>query len=261
MANPTFNGFSLQDSNFITERIYFKPYAKRAITRAKINRREGVKVLGTEFGEKPITVEGVIIGSSPSNLQTLIDNMKSALTAEEGALIIEADRTFTATVEQLDVPDEHYNQSKAPFRVEFVCTNPFAEGSLLTATANVPSGVFTFSGLVNISGTLFSRPTITYTPPSNTGSTLIRRIDLSHTPTGQVVTISGLGSGAAGGLGYQNAVTINLDSFTTLDGSSAINNSGAFPRFEPGNNAYVLTASGRAFPGGTVTVSYKPRYL
>jgi len=258
---PTFNGFSLNDENFIAERITFKGYAAREVIRAKVNRREGIKILASEFGEKPISIEGNIVAPSAAALQTLLDNMKAALTEEEGALIIEADRTFTATVTELGIPDEHYNQSKAPFMVTFVCTNPFAEGTQLSVVQNVTSGSFTFSGLVNISGTLFARPTITYTPPSAVGNTFIRELDIHHVPTGQTITISGFGSGTLQGLGYQNAVTVNLDDFTSLEGTSSIGNSGAFPRFEPGSNSYTITASGRAFPGGTVTVTYKPRYL
>jgi len=261
MANPTFNGFSLQDSNFITERVVFKGYGKRSLIRGKINRREGVKLVATEFGEKEITLKGVVIGSSPSNLQSLLDNMKKSLTEEEGQLIIETGRTFNATVENLAIADEHYNQTRAPFEVTFICSDPFSVGQQLTVVTPVTSGIFTFSGYVNISGTFFARPTITYTPPNQTGSTYIRKLTFSHVPTGQTTTISGLGSGALQGLSYQNVVTVNLDNFTSLEGTTEIGNIGSFPKYEPGDNNYTITTSGRAFPGGTVTLTYQPRYL
>jgi hypothetical protein len=79
MALPTFNTFSFNDSNFITERVVFKGYAGREVIRAHIARREGIKVLNTEFGEKEISLEGVVIGSSASNLQLLLDNMKKSI--------------------------------------------------------------------------------------------------------------------------------------------------------------------------------------
>lgn len=259
MANPTFNGFSLNDLNWITERVTFKGYASREVIRGKINRREGVKLLATEFGEKEVKIDGVVIASSATELQELCDNLKRAATAEEGNLIIEQDRTFKATVLQLGIPDEHYNLSKAPFSVTFVCSNPFAEGTQLMVVQNVQSGSFTFSGMVLISGSLFNRPTVEYIPPNSNGNTFILKLTLYHVPTGQETTISGFGSGL--GLGYQNSVTINYDTFTSLEGSAAIGNSGAFPRWEPGENNYTITASGRAFPGGTVRITYKPRWL
>lgn len=259
MALPTFAGFSLNDSNWITERITFKGYANRDAILAKVNRREGVKLLGTEFGEKEITLEGSVVAASVAELQTLLDNFKKAFTAEEGDLILESNRTFLATVKGLSIPDEHYNQSKAPFMVTFVCSNPFAEGALLTVTMPVTSGVFTFSGTVNVSGTLFARPTIVYTPGApTTGHSLITKLDLYHVPTGQTLTVSGFGSGTD--LGYQNTVTINLDDFTSKEGTTSVGSTGSFPRFEPGINNYTLTASGR-FPGGSVSLSYKPRFL
>ena len=209
MANPTFNGFSLQDDNFIAERVTFKGYGDRAMIRANVGRREGIKVLNTEFGEKEIVVEGNIIAASASELQSLLDNMKKSLTGEEASLVIEAGRTFKATVKNTSVPDEHYSQSKAPFSVTFICTDPFAEGAQLTAVTDVLSGIFTLSGLINISGTLFSRPTLTYTPGApSSGETLITKLTLTHIASGQTITISGFGGGT--NLSYTDPVTINF---------------------------------------------------
>lgn len=259
MANPTFNSFSVQDDNFITERIVFKGFPRREVITANVNRREGIKLIATEFADKEITLSGRVIATTSIELQSLLDNFKKALTAEEADLVIESDRTFTATVKTITIPDEHYNNSTAPFAVTFVCSDPFARGSQLSAVITVPSGIVTISGVITISGTLFNRPTITYIPPSNTGNTLIKRFDLYHIESGQTVSVSGFGAGA--GLAYQNSVVINLDDFTSLEGGTLIDNSGAFPRFEPGSNTFTLTASGRRFPGGTVQVSYQPRYL
>lgn len=255
----TFNNFDLQDSNFITERVTFKGFANRAVIRANINRREGVKLLATEFGEKIIEVEGVIVAASASDLQTKIDNMKASLQAEEADLVVETGRTWTATVLNLAIPDEHYNLSRAPFMASFLCSNPFSEGVVLQGITPVLSGIFTFSGQITITGSFFNRPSIIYTPPSATGKTLIRSLTVTHVPTGQSVTVSGFGSNTS--LGYQDSVTINYDELTALEGSDSINTSGAFSRWEPGVNQFTITASGRAFPGGSVTVSYNPRYI
>lgn len=259
MGLPTFDSFSFNDDNWITERIVAKGYGDRELVRGKINRREGVKLLATEFGEKEVTLEGVVIANSASELQTLLDSMKSALTAEEGSLVLETGRTFGATAKDIEAPDEHYNQSMARWRVTFICSQPFSTGSALSATIPVNSGIYVISGLVTITGSLFARPTITYTPPTATGDTLIKRLDLYHQETGQTVTVSGFGAGTS--LKYQNEVIINLDVFLALEGTTTIDTIGAFPRFEPGSNNFTLTASGRVFPGGSVTISYSPRYL
>ena len=259
MAVPTFDGFSLQDSNFITERIEFKSFASREVIRAKINRREGVKLLGSEFGEKEIKIDGIIVAESASALQTLIDSMKTNLQAEEGSLIVEAGRTFRATVLNLGIPDEHYNQSKAPFSVTFICSDPFAEGDQLTVVMPVTSGLVSFSGYVNISGTYFARPTVTFTPAgASSGQTHIKTLTLSHTPTGQTLTVSGFGSGL--GLDYSKSVTINMEDFTALEGVSDIGTTGSFMRWAVGGNNYTVTVSGR-FTGGSISLTYKPRYI
>lgn len=259
MALPTFNGFSLQDTNFITERITFRGFANRSMSFAQVNRREGVKLLGSDFTAKEIQIAGVVIASTPSELQTLLDSMKSYLTTAEASLIIETNRTYTASVTALAIPDEHYNQSRAPYEITFTCSKPFAEGTLQTAVIPITSGRFTVSGIVTISGTLFARPSLTYTPPTATGKTLIRRFDLFHSPTSQTTTVSGFGSGTS--LDYASTVIINLDTFAATEAGAAIDTSGSFPKFEPGINNFTFTASGRAFPGGTLAISYQPRYI
>lgn len=257
---PTFNSFSFNDSNFITERVVFKGYAGREVIRAHIARREGIKLLNTEFGEKEINLEGVIIASSASNLQTLVDNMKKALTTDEADLIVEEGRTYTATVKSLVIPDEHYSQSKAVFQASFICTKPFAVGPTLTVTTAVTSGIFTVSGTVNISGTMFARPIVKYTPGAPvTGQTGITRIDIYHGGTGQTITVSGFGNGT--NLSYADSVIVDFDAFTSLEGASDIDNSGAFAKWDTGTNTFTVTSVGRAFSGGSVSVIYAPRYL
>lgn len=260
MALPTFNSFSLNDSNFITERIVFKGYAGRAVTRANIARREGIKLLNTEFGEKEISIEGVIIGSSASDLRTLVDGMKQALTEEEADLVIEQDRTFTATVKSLAIPDEHYSQSKAPFEATFICTKPFSVGAQQTAVLAVTSGIYTVSGTVVISGTLFARPVLTYTPGAPiTGATNMTQITIYHVQTGQSITVSGFGSGT--GLSYSSPVTVNFDTFTAIEASTSIETTGSFAKWQVGTNTFTVTSTGRTFPGGSISIIYEPRYL
>lgn len=256
---PTFNGFSFNDSGLIAERIIFKGYADRAVVRANINRREGVKLLATEFGEKEIIIEGKIIKDSSSNLQTKVDEMKLLSTVEEGDLELESGRTWVATVKSMVVPDEHYNQSIAPYEITFICSNPYAHGQTISQSYPVTSGLFTLSGLIYISGTLFSRPTITYTPAGAAlGNTNIKKISITHTPTGQVILVSGFGNGL--GLSYADPVIVNYDTFEATQAATEIDSSGAFSRWEPGSNAFTVTVSGR-YPGGTVQLSYRARYL
>ncbi len=260
MANlPTFNGFSFNESGLIAERILFKSYAERAITRANINRREGVKLLGSEFGEKEIVIEGKIIKSTSTELQTKVDELKSYLTIEEGDLQIETGRTFAATVKSLVIPDEHYNQSMASYEVTFICSNPYSEGQTISQTYPVTSGLFTLSGNIYVSGTMFTRPTFVYTPAgAASGNTNIKNISINHTPTGQTVLVSGFGNGL--GLSYANPVTINYDTFEATESSTEIDSSGAFSKWEPGTNGFTVTVSGR-YPGGSVQVTYRARYL
>lgn len=257
---PTFGTFSFNENGFITEKIEFRQFAQRATIRAKIARREGIKVLSTEFGEKQITIIGFVTASSPAQLQSMLDDLKNLIQAEEGSLVVENGRTYRATVTNLVIPDEHYNQSKANFEVSFVTSDPFASGALLTVIQNVPSGTTTFSGYVSISGTFFVRPTIIYRPPDGDGSgrTGISKLVLVHEPTGQELTVSGFGNGVS--LVYGVDISLNFDNFTSLEGATVKNNSGSFARWNTGDNNYFVQFTGPTV-GGTIELSYQPRYL
>ncbi len=255
----TFNGFDLDDTNFITERIIFKGFAKRSIVTRNLARREGVKLLDTEFDQKTITLEGAVIADSAVALQTLLDNMKKSFTEEEGDLILESDRTFKATVGNFTIPDEHFNQSKTDFEITFICSKPYSFATELAAVIDIPSGVATVSGTTTISGTLFNRPTFLYTPAGQaSGNTLINQLDLLIVQTGQTVTVSGFGSGL--GLDYANPVTIDLDTFSALEGNASRDTSGGFQEVEPATIDFTLTAD-TFYPGGTLTIRYSPRFI
>lgn len=258
MGLPTFNGFTFNDSNFITERITFKGFAERSVIRAKIARREGVKVLANEFGEKEITIEGKVDATSVSDLQSKLDSMKTLITQQEGPLIIELGRTFTATVTMLGIPDEHYNLTRAPFAITFVCSDPFSVGDSVSATVPLASGITTLSGAVTISGTYFSRPSMIYAPGGSAGNTNIRRLDFTHIATGQTISVSGFGSGL--GLQYGSNVVIDFSNFVITENGSQKDFLGSFPKWEPGNNTYILTTT-PAQVGGSVNINYSPRYL
>lgn len=261
VIQPSFNGFSLQDSNWITETIEFKGFAKRDFVQQPIIRREGNKVLGTQFREKSITLTGHVVAADSGTLQTLMDNMKQNLSLQEGVLIIEVGRQYVATAQDIKVPDQPYNQTIAPWEITFTTDDPFATATAaLTVVINVPSGVFIVSGLMTISGSFYNRPTITYTPPNppSAGDTLIKSMTVYHVPTAQSVTVSGLGNGTD--LQYNSSVTVNMDTFQTLDGTLALNNSGSFPIWQPGVNAFTVSCD-RGFPGGQIAVTYTPRYL
>jgi hypothetical protein len=101
---------------------------------------------------------------------------------------------------------------------------------------------------------------LVYTPGApTTGQSNITRLDIYHVPTGQTITVSGFGNGT--NLSYANPVTVDFDAFTSTEGSTQINNSGSFPRWDIGTNQFTVTSVGRAFSGGSITIQYAPRYL
>ena len=260
MISPTYNSFSLQDTNYITSEVNYRTTPKRDIVLETIARKPGRKILSTEFGPREISLSGFILGTDVTDLKTRVDNFNSNVTQDTmGTLILETGREIQAIVDQVNIPDPFYTQAMVPFSVKFVCPDPFFYGAQQTATTTVTSGSTqprTQTITTTISGTIFAEPVIAYNAPGTTGNTTTSGIILEYEPTGQTTTWSGGGDT----LSYGNFVRFDYENQLILEGSTEIEAGGVFPRWEPGSTSFTMTFSG-GVQGGTVDLIYRPRYL
>jgi hypothetical protein len=256
---PTFDGFSLQTDNYIIEKIVYRNTPTRNLNSQKIARQPGSKLLSTDFSERKINLSGSIIGSSPSNLQSLIDDIHSNITRKDSVTIfIDADRSATATVASVGIGDSHYNMDYVPFEMEFLMNNPFFYGLQQTVFHVIPSGSSSFTDTITISGSVYSEPSITYNAPTGTGYTTTNAISLTYNNTGETVTWSG--TGLTPTLAYSDLVQFDFDNHRIIEGVTEAPIEGVFARWEPGLQSYQVTFSGFT-QGGTLNFVYQPRYL
>ncbi len=257
MALPTFDGFSLQDANYIVSDIRYRSTPKRAISFKPISRRPGVKLLSEDFGERRIRMSGHIIGSSASNLQSLIDDLHSNITRkDEGQLIIGENRTSTAIAVSVSVADPNYAQDMVPFEIEFLLADPFFYGQQHVVSLTVASGTSSESTTPTISGSVFAVPNIVYSSPSGSGNTTTSGISIEYKSTGETVTWSGGGTPVQ----YSGSISFDYSNQKILNGSTEASVGGVFSRWEPGEHEFVTTYSGTVV-GGTLEFSYQERYL
>ena len=261
MASPDFSGFSLQDSNFITERVEYRTIPARDIVLENIARKPGKKIISQEFMERRIKLAGWILGSDGSDLITQIDDLHSNVTRKNsGTLTIDANREIEAVVASVMIAEPHYTQSMVPFEIEFVSAEPFWRGSQQTVSLAVTSGTSqpnTKSVTITISGTVFAEPSITYNAPGSTGSTTTSGIIIEYAPSGEKVTWSGQNNAT---LTYGNLVKFDYANQLILEGSTEIDPFGVFSRWDPGETNFIVTFSGSQ-QGGTLDFTYRPRYL
>jgi len=259
MANLSFNGFNLQNQNeYIVSEINYRSFPERPLDKANLSRRPGIKLLNTEFGEKRIQISGYINGTTASGLQTLIDNFQKNLAEVEKPLVINDDiyptRTYTATCANLAIPERTYNQTIVPYTAEFVVSIPFAYGSFLTVSGTVTSGVVTFSGSTTISGTVFAEPTITIYPTSlPAGDSGIRAIEISYTPAGETLSMSGI-------INYTAPISFSYSNFTVTNSGVNADFRGAFSRWEPGATNFTISTTSGLHNSYNWVFSYQPRF-
>lgn len=255
MANPTFNNFSLQDSNYLTEEIEYRTFPTRMLNVKQIARRPGTKLLGAEYAEKRIRLIGHVIGSSSSDLITKIDNLHKNLAVKEGELIVETNRTYHATVSSLSIADPHYSQTYVPFEAEFVASDPFAYSPMFTLQGTVASGTSNGTFPVTISGSVFAEPTLTINFNGRpAGNTTVSGMVLDHMTAGPSrITVSG-------------TIPFSSDFITTWSGLNITvsgNNRdfvGAFQRWEPGSHLMRMIVTSGNNPGFAWTFRWQERY-
>lgn len=255
MALPTYDGFSLQDDNYITTEIEHRTIPKRNVVTRSIARKPGSKLISTEFGERQIKMVGFILGSDGTDLITRIDNFHSNVTRKEiGTLIVDGNREITAVVTATAVGDPHYAQDMVPMQVEFLAAEPFFKGPQHTASFTVTSGSLSQSETVSVSGSVFAEPTITYNAPSGSGTTTTSGVIVEYTPQAETITWSG------SGLAYSDMVQFDYQNEILTEGTTERAATGVYSRWEPGSTDFTVTFSGSA-QGGTIDFVYRPRYL
>lgn len=252
MANPMFEGFSLQDDTYITEQVNYRTRAKRRLQTEEIARRIGNKLINSQIQEKVIEITGMIVASTSSGLQSAVDDLQQNLSIVEGDLVIDDGRTFVATCESLNIPDRRFTQTHVRFEAQFVCSQPFATGNQLSGGFVIPSGINSLTISTTISGTVTNRPTLTLVLPSGTGVSPIVEVDVQHVQTANTVTVSGT-------LNYTNDLVFNYDAFTVSEAGTTKDYVGQFDNLGPGSTSLTVTVSGQN-DGIRGLLEYNPRY-
>ena len=258
--NPTFNSFSFQDGNFITSDIVYRTIPTRDLVLENIARKPGKKLIAEEFIERRIKLTGWILGTDNNNLISLIDGLHTNVTRKtSGTLTVDANREIEAIVASVSIGDAHFSQSMVPMEVEFLAAEPFWKGPQQTVSLTVTSGTAqpqTQSFAITISGSVFAEPAITYNALAGTGTTTTSGIIINYQPTAETVTWSG----GANALPYGNYIKFDYQNQLILQGSTKIEASGVFSRWEPGVTNVTVTYSGGQ-QGGSLDFVYRPRYL
>ena len=260
-----FNSYDLQNSYWRTKDIIYRNMPAKTIDLEPNVRRDGFYIINTFYNQKIITISGTLTRDTIANLKASLAGMKEALNTNEANLdIYDGDRTlrFNATVESIDIPEEHYNITQVPYRISFRC-QPF--GTVTSSTTDTKAiDEASADPYTNTFNPVGSAPPATVLKWACDGNptAAITQIKFTNYTTNESITVSGLVLDADG-----DYLVIDYDAMTvkySVDGGAetSIDFTGVLPSFVPGSNSYGLWITG----GGATwdmeqTVVYYETYL
>ena len=236
----TYNSFNLQSSTIITEKILHTSAPKNDFNSQNKARRDGSYLLSNYWSSKAISAQGTIIGSSVSNLDTLIDELKQNLAGENLNLDIGyagGTRRYRATASDIVIDREHFNGSWCPFIIEFQCVDAFGRDTSETTVTQDNNTTSPFVKLFTMTGSFPAYPEITLTLQDGNNVTALK---IENTVTDDSITITQSFSDS-------DVLIIDCDAMVVTLNGSEIDFTGVFPSFIIGINNVQVTVTGSPF--------------
>lgn len=252
----SFNGNLLQTSNIITNVINHTDQPEQVTGLLPVANANRSAITNIDYPSRTISISGVIKGSSQADLDTRIDLFKAYFNGKNKNLDIKyrnGTRRYIATKNALSI-ERKGALSFAPFKVQFVCTEPFGiETGAVELFEEEGITTNTFTAAPTVGGTApFQLPVFTITINTLTGTG--DYVQISNNENNQAMLITGKG--------LENGDVLVIDSDqrrVTLNGV-AIDYDGVFFELEPGN-ASITYADGFDTRDVDILAQYFRRYL
>ena len=246
----TINGFNLDPSaGYILEEVTYKHTPSRQILSQPVSRRPGDKIIANEWKNKVINLRGRMIAGTSSDLNLMVDTLQQNFAVQSLALSIDQGRTYTATLTDMQIPTQFYNNSMVEWSAEFTAFDPFAYGTAVTASGVVASGIVTYSGALTISGSVFNYPKLIIYPNASS----IKEMMVTYVPTSETLTISGTFTA-------NQPLVIDYDNFYFTNNGNQSDYLGIFSRWDVGSQNYTITTTSGTNAGFNYVWSYAPKY-
>lgn len=257
--NISFNGYSLQNSNFRSRVIQHTNIPGKVIQAEARARADGLNVVNVRYTSRVIEVEGQLTSTDRDTLVGVIDTMKLNLNGASGVLDIDygnGTRRYYATVQDLQLPEDFYNITSVPYKVSFFCADPFGYATT-SGNLNFTSQTAMLNDkLVTMSGSIDSEPVVTLTLTTVTALSIIT---VSNENTGENIIIT-----KPGGVNFSNSDVVIIDSRRKLVqlNNSGLDYTGRFPTLEAdGTQQRLRVALQGTAVNYDLNIKYSPRYL
>lgn len=262
----SYNSNDLQTSSIITSEINHHNAPDKNQPMYALGHANQSVIPFTSYPSKVITIEGKLVSSSISGLDTLIDTFKAYFNDENASLDIGyagGTRRYTCVPRNPEI-DRPGGLAFADFRVIFDCPIPFGIATSATTLLDGGTGgdgeartMGSYSDDVTFLGSFkYQAPVFTYTLTAFTydGSDTTASVIVGNNATGQAITVSR--AWAADDVLVVDTSTVTP---TVKVNGTAVDYTGAFPYFAPGDQTitYSDTFATRTFDE---TITYVKRY-
>ncbi len=251
-----FDGFSLQNANIVSSLLLQDSTPSRDLPANKIPQNDGEFLVGDFWRRKIITVSGTLRGSSASDLNDRIDEMKKRLRVLTGNLDIKVNgviRRYPATLNNglaMFSQRRHFHITFVPFSVQFLTVLPFAQSVNYVEDLFIDKTQLSSTENTSNDGTIHAEDVISLNFSAASG---ITAVDIENTTNGKSISISQSISAA-------DLLVIDGENKTVKLNGTLIDYSGFFPRLEVGGNSFTITLTGTSATF-TLSIKHKTPYL
>lgn len=252
----TFNNYGLQNSNIVTRFVKISAPSldlqKRAYPRA-----QGAYAEAAYWRETRIILRGTVKGSSRSDMESRMDELRKNLSVFGGVLKIPwagASRYYECYAVGLDrifQERDHYHMTMCPYEVELVALHPFGRSSGRTPT-DVPTPVTaspTTMEFVNAGSA--EADSIAYITVVAAGT--LSQIIWENTTNSDRIVISG---------SFVNGdqIVIDGENRRVTKNGSEIDYTGVLPKIKAGSNAFQISLTGSGYSISVSELHYSRYY-
>lgn len=232
--------------------------ADRVVMRKKLARADGLRTVDTQYAGKPITIAGVVKGSTRGEFEDNLVNLMKYLEPANATLEIpqgdEQRKYDSVTVDDVSWSDDQMG-SFALFTCNIVSSKPYGESvGYITAVNStgitVTPSTKTFTN--SIQGSFDVDPLISFTLTSYSSANSLDYVKITNPATGQYIKVSR--AWLAGDI-----LVIDCNAKTVLVNGATVDYSGVFPTFSPGQMYVKVEDSFTVSRSSGIRVEYKKR--
>lgn len=234
------------DSTEIATTVYNPQFVKhesapeRELDTFKLSRDDGSILVASVYGTKTISLRGVLVGSSQSDLETKIDAFKELFSRPEKNLDIDWEgntRRYVATCKAMDFDRDHFHIRFVPWTAEFLIVSGEGKATSSTTASFVTSSGNPITEQFTLAGSKAPKPIITIEGDAPSAfDAAVSGIEITNTDNGDKIAITQPGANFSVGKFFINCLTKKVTTDIGAAAQREVPFYGVFPRFKIGVN-------------------------